>query len=89
MERFKTTSLGDVSLVLGMQVTRDRQNKTLTINQENYTKSILEKLAYLLYVSHVCVYAILFCSLCRSVYYFIGIFNCSTLDFASLYCIEL
>ena len=26
-----------------MQVTRDRQNKTLTISQENYTKSDLEK----------------------------------------------
>ena len=27
MERFKMTDMGDVSLVLGMQVTGDRQNK--------------------------------------------------------------
>ena len=43
MDQFKTTDMGDVSLVLGMQVTRDRQRKTLTISQENYTKSILER----------------------------------------------
>ena len=42
--RFKMTDMGDVSLVLGMHVTRDRQNNTLTISQENYTKSILEKI---------------------------------------------
>ena len=40
--RFKMTDMGDVSLVLGMHVTRDRQNNTLTISQENYTKSILK-----------------------------------------------
>ena len=43
MDRFKVIDLGDVLLVLGMQVTRDRQGKTLTISQENYTKSILER----------------------------------------------
>ena len=43
MKRFKMTDMGDVSLVLGMQVTRDRQQKTITISQENYTRSILEK----------------------------------------------
>ena len=43
MKRFKMTDMGDVSLVLGMQVTRDRQQKTMTISQENYTRSILEK----------------------------------------------
>ena len=42
MERFKMTDMGDVSLVLGMQVTHDHQNKTLTISEENYTKSILD-----------------------------------------------
>ena len=42
MKRFKMTDMGDVSLVLGMQVTRDRQQKTITTSQENYTKSILE-----------------------------------------------
>ena len=35
--------LGDVSLVLGMQVTRDRKKGTLTISQEDYTKSILAR----------------------------------------------
>jgi len=43
MKRFKMTDMGDVSLVLGMQVRRDRQQKTITISQENYTRSILEK----------------------------------------------
>ena len=43
MDQFKITDMGDVSLVLGMQVTRDRQGKTLTICQEKYTKSILER----------------------------------------------
>ena len=39
--KFKMTDMGDVSLVLGMHVTRDRGKKTLTISQEEYTKSIL------------------------------------------------
>ena len=43
MEKFKMTDMGDVSLVLGMQITRDREKKTLTISQEEYTKSILER----------------------------------------------
>ena len=42
MERFKMTDMGDVSLVICVQVSRDRQNKTPTISQENYTKSNLE-----------------------------------------------
>ena len=42
MGKFKMTDMGDVSLILGRQVTRDHQNKTLTISQENYTKSIQE-----------------------------------------------
>ena len=44
MEKFKMTDMDDVSLVLGMQITRDREKKTLTISQEGYTKSILERL---------------------------------------------
>ena len=36
--------MGDVPLVIGMQATRDRRNKATTISQENYTKSILEKI---------------------------------------------
>ena len=42
MERLKMTDMGDVSLVLRVQVARDRQNKTPPISQENYTTSILE-----------------------------------------------
>ena len=44
MVKFKMTDMGDVSLVLGMQVTRDRKRGTLTITQENCTKSILDRL---------------------------------------------
>ena len=40
---FQMSDLGDVSLVLGMQVTRDRKKGTLTISQEDYTKSILAR----------------------------------------------
>ncbi|CAM9191935.1 unnamed protein product [Sphacelaria rigidula] len=43
MKRFKVTDMGGDSLVLGMQVTRDRQEKTIMISHENYTRSILEK----------------------------------------------
>ena len=35
--------IGDVSLVLGMGVTRDREKGTVTITQEQYTKSLLER----------------------------------------------
>ena len=43
MDQFKMTDMGDVSLVLSMQVTRDRQGEILTISQENYTKFILKR----------------------------------------------
>ena len=42
MGRFSMTDMGDVSLVLGMEVTRDRTKGTVTITQENYVKSLLE-----------------------------------------------
>lgn len=35
----------DVTLVLGMQVTLDRENHMLTISQEDYTNSILGRFA--------------------------------------------
>ena len=35
--------LGDVSLILGMQVSRDRLKVTLDINQENNVKAILQR----------------------------------------------
>ena len=37
------SDLGNVSLVLGMRVTRDRAKGSLTISQESYTESILER----------------------------------------------
>ena len=42
-DNFQMSDLGDVSLVLGMQVTCDREKGTLTISQEDYTKSILAR----------------------------------------------
>ena len=35
--------LGDVSFILGMQVSRDRLKGTLDINQGNYVKAILQR----------------------------------------------
>ena len=42
-DNFQMSDLGDVSLVLGMQVTRDRKKGTLIISQEDCTKSILAR----------------------------------------------
>ena len=42
-QRFKMTDMGEESLVLGIEIKRDRQLGTLTISQEAYSKSILEK----------------------------------------------
>ena len=42
-DNFQISDLGDVSLVLGMQVTHDREKGTFNISQENYTKSILAR----------------------------------------------
>ena len=41
-DKFEISDMGDVSLVLGMKVTRDRETKTLSICKENFTKSLLE-----------------------------------------------
>ena len=41
MNRLTMTDMGNISLVLGMQLTRDREAGTLMISQEYYTKSIL------------------------------------------------
>ena len=43
MNRFAMNDIGDVSMVLGMQIIRDREAKTLTISQEHYTKSVLAR----------------------------------------------
>ncbi|CAM9670370.1 unnamed protein product, partial [Laminaria digitata] len=42
MRRFDTKCMGDVPLVLGTQVTRDRKKGTLTISQTHYTSLVLE-----------------------------------------------
>ena len=42
-QRFKMTDMGAVSLVLGMEIKRDLERGTLTISQEAYSKSILER----------------------------------------------
>ena len=43
MARFSMTDLGEVSLVLGRKITRDRSKRTLRISQTNYTRSILDR----------------------------------------------
>ena len=42
-QNFKMTDMGAVSLVLGMEIQRHLQRGTLTIPQEAYSKSILER----------------------------------------------
>jgi hypothetical protein len=42
-ERFNTKNLGEISKILGARVTRDRKNRTLEIDQEQYLKSVLDK----------------------------------------------
>ena len=37
------TDMGDVSLVLGMGITRDRTKGTVTITQDDYIKFLLER----------------------------------------------
>ena len=43
MTKFAIKDLGDVSLILGMQVSHDRLKGTLNINQGNYVKEILQR----------------------------------------------
>ena len=43
MSRFSMMDMGDVSLVLGMGVTCDREKGAVIITQEKYTKSLLER----------------------------------------------
>ena len=43
MGRFSMTDIRDVSLVLGMEATRDRTKETVTIAQKNCVKSLLER----------------------------------------------
>lgn len=38
MDRFEMTYMGDVLRVLGMTVIHDRENRTITIVQKDYTR---------------------------------------------------
>ena len=40
--RFKITDLGELKWILGMEVERDRKNRTLTLHQRKYINDILE-----------------------------------------------
>ena len=46
MIKFAMKDLGDVSLILGMQLSRDRLKGTLDINQGNYIKAILQRFGF-------------------------------------------
>ena len=43
MDRFEMTDMGDVSGVLGMNIARDREKGTITINQRDYTVDVIER----------------------------------------------
>ena len=43
MDRCEMTDFGDVSKVLGMNVTRDQENGTIIIDQKDYTEDIIER----------------------------------------------
>ena len=43
MNGFEMTDVSDVSRVLGMDVTRDREEETITINQKDYTEGIVQR----------------------------------------------
>ena len=43
INRFEMTTMGDVSRVLGMNVTRDHEEGTITINQKDYTEDIVQR----------------------------------------------
>ena len=40
-QRYKISDLGEIKSYLGIRITRDRQNKHLTINQSGYVKDVL------------------------------------------------
>lgn len=42
-DRFAMTDMGEVSLILGMTVTRDYETGTLSITQKNYVNNIIER----------------------------------------------
>ena len=42
-DRFEMKDMGEVSLILGMEVTRDYEEGTMAVSQKGYIKSILER----------------------------------------------
>jgi hypothetical protein len=42
-DRFSAKNLGEINKILGARITRDRKNRTLEIDQEQYLKSVLDK----------------------------------------------
>ena len=42
-QRYEISNLGEIELYLGICITRDRQNKCLTIDQSGYIKDVLER----------------------------------------------
>lgn len=45
-EVFETKDLGEPKLLLGIQIKRDRQAKTITLSQENYINTVLARFEY-------------------------------------------
>ena len=43
MDHFEMANMGDVSRVLGVNVKRDREEGTITINQKDYTEDIFQR----------------------------------------------
>ena len=43
LKRFEMTDISDVSRVLGMNVTCDRAEETITINQKDYTEDRVQR----------------------------------------------
>jgi hypothetical protein len=44
--RFEMTDLGDTQFILGIQVTRDRTNRTISLSQSDYVRRLLERYGY-------------------------------------------
>ena len=43
MNRFEMTDMGDVSRILGMNATRDREKGIFTISQKDYVKDVVQR----------------------------------------------
>jgi hypothetical protein len=45
-ERFNTKNLGEISKILGVRITRDRSNRTIYLDQEQYLNDVLTKYGF-------------------------------------------